>query len=100
MPEKKLSHAFGYLQPDTLASEVEPNDSNKVFLETLPRVSVEPVAELPVVVHFAPAVTTPFAAGHVHNEVAVLLVVVVPGVVLTGAVTARRWRKAVDLALR
>lgn len=92
--------AFAHLQPDSLAGEVEPDDSNKVFLETFPRVSVEPVAELPVVVHFTPAVTAPFAAGHVHNEITVLLVVVVPGMILTGAVTTRRWGKAVDLALR
>ncbi len=83
-----------------LASEVVPDDGDEIFLEALPRVAVQPVAKLTVVVHFAPAVTTPFAASHVDHEITVRLVVVETSVVGVGAVAAGSGREAVNHALR
>ncbi len=88
------------LQANVLAGKVVPNDGDKVLLEQLPGVAVEPVAELTVVVHFAPAVTAPFTASHVDHEVTVRLVVVETRQVGTGAVAAGSGREAVNHALR
>jgi hypothetical protein len=65
--------------------------------ELLPWVSVEPVAELAVVVHLSPAVTAPFASCHVDHEVTVLLLVVDIGIVTL--VSARTGWEAHNLAL-
>jgi len=46
------------------------------ILELLPQTAVQPVAQLAEVVHLAPAVATPFAAGHVDEEVPLALLVV------------------------
>ena len=66
-------------------------------LELLPRISVQAVAELPVVVHLSPAIAAPLAASHVDKEIAILLLVVYGNVI--APVAARAGRKAVDLAL-
>lgn len=83
---------------DLLTGELEPDGAEEVLLETLPPGSIEVVAQLTVVVHLSPAVTTPLTAGHVDHKVSVLLVVVdarVRALVGTGA-----RREAVDHALR
>lgn len=67
------------------------------ILELLPRISVQAVAELPVVVHLSPAIAAPLAASHVNKEIAVPLLVVYGNVV--ALIAARAGRKAVDLAL-
>jgi hypothetical protein len=43
----------------------------EAIFELLPGVTVQPVAELAVVVHLGPAVATPFAACHVDQEIPV-----------------------------
>ena len=86
------------LKFDLASCDFKPNRSQKILFEALPYVSVEVITELPEVVHLAPAVATPFASGHVHQEIPVFLVVVDAGVVpvlRTGA-----GREAVDHALR
>ena len=66
-------------------------------LEFLPRIAVQTIAELPVVVHLSPAIAAPLAASHVDKEIAISLLVVYGNVV--ALVAARAGRKAVDLAL-
>jgi len=67
------------------------------ILELLPRIPVQAVAELPVVVHLSPAIAAPLAASHVDKEIAIPLLVVYGNVI--APVAARARRKAVDLAL-
>jgi hypothetical protein len=66
-------------------------------LELLPRVAVQTVAELAVVVHLSPAIAAPLATGHVHQKVPVLLRVV--NVRVIALLAARARRKAHDLSL-
>lgn len=83
---------------DLLAGDLFPDDGNKILLEAFPRIAVQIIAELAIVVHLTPAIATPFAAGHVDEEVSVLLVVVNTSVVSVLGASARR--ESVDHALR
>jgi hypothetical protein len=85
-------------QPDLLACKLEPDYSHEFFLEQLPRVAIEKVAQLAVVVHFAPAITTPLATCHVDDEISVVFIVVYPRVIAVFRTSSRR--KAVNLPLR
>ncbi len=70
------------------------------ILEPLPWVAIQLVAQFAIVVHFCPAIPSPFASCHVDHEIAILLMVVKSRVkvsILTSAGT--RW-KGVDLSLR
>ena len=67
------------------------------ILEFLPGVAVERVAQLAIVVHFAPAISSPFASSHVDDKVAIALSVVDVGIFAVVA-TGARW-EAVDLPL-
>lgn len=75
--------------PDRIADPV---------LELLPRVPVQSVAQLSEVVHLAPAVPAPLAAGHVDKKVPVLFLVVDPGVI--AGIATGTLGEAVDPALR
>lgn len=86
-------------QLDLLAGELEPDDRNEILLEPLPRVSVEPVTELAVVVHLAPTVAAPFAACQADQEITLILLIVDVLVLGTAVrVAGSRW-ETVDLAL-
>jgi hypothetical protein len=65
--------------------------------ELLPRVAVQAVAELAVVVHLGPAVAAPFTARHVDQEIPVPLLVVDIGIVALFSACA--GREAHDLSL-
>lgn len=60
----------------------------KPTLEFLPSRSVQSVAQLPVVVHLTPTVTSPLATSHIDQEITLSLVVVDSSVIL--ATRARR----------
>lgn len=86
------------LQLDLAAGELEPDHGDQVLLEEFPGVAVEVIAQLAEVVHFAPAVSSPFASGHVDNKVSVLLVVV--NALIVAIVGASPVRETVDHPLR
>lgn len=65
--------------------------------ELLPRVAVQAVTELAVVVHLGPTIATPLTPSHVDQEVAILLLIVNANIV--AAIATCAGRKAVDLAL-
>lgn len=51
-------------------------------------------------IHFTPAIASPFAASHIDYEVAIIFVVVYPGVVQARVVRTRSRGETVDHALR
>lgn len=51
-------------------------------------------------IHLTPTIASPFAASHIDYEVAILFVVVYPGVVQASVVRARSRGETVDHALR
>lgn len=85
------------LDSNLLPGKLEPEWRDEFLFEQFPRISVQHVAELTIVVHLPPAVTTPFASSHVDKEVPLLLVVVD---LLVGAIRIAgvRW-EGVALAL-
>lgn len=89
--------AVRLLKMDLLARQLEPGGAQQILLKPLPQGPVQVVAELAVVVHLAPTIATPFAAGHIHEEVAVVLVVVEASVV--AVLGASALRETVDHAL-
>ena len=68
------------------------------ILELLPWRSVELATQLPVVVHLAPAISSPFAPCHVDYKVPIFLRVVITRVV--SVLSASAGWEAVDLPLR
>lgn len=68
------------------------------ILELLPPRTIQMIAQLSIIVHFRPAIPTPFAAGHVDHKVTIALLVM--NVLVVAFVTAGTGRKTVDHALR
>lgn len=106
-PNNRVNRRFIHLtasfkcssQLDLLAGELEPDDRNEILLKAFPRVSVEPVTELAVIVHLAPTVSAPFAPCHVDQEIALVLLIVDMLILGTAVgVASSRW-ETVDLAL-
>lgn len=67
------------------------------ILESLPRISVQPLAQPSIIIHLAPAIPSPLATSHINHEITIRLLVVndrIIALVATGA-----WWKTVDLAL-
>lgn len=83
--------------PDLLTCNLEPDHRHYFLLEQLPPCTIEVVAQLAVVVHLPPTISSPFATCHVDHEVAILLIVV--NACIISVVRACSWREAVDLAL-
>lgn len=83
---------------ELLSCNLENDDSDKVFLESFPPVPVQVIAQLAIVVHFAPAIPPPLTSGHIDQEIAVILIVMHARVVTI--VRARSRWEAVDHALR
>ena len=73
-----------------------PRRTQPVF-ELLPARPVQLVAQLAEIIHLAPAIAAPLAAGHVDDEIAVSLFVVDPRILAIVA-TSAFW-EAVDLSL-
>lgn len=86
------------LELDLLPRQLEPDNCHKILLETFPQRAVEIVAQLPIVVHFSPAVPSPLTSGHIHQEVTILLIIV--NIRVVTVLRTCTWRERVDLPLR
>src|SRR4051812_45834103 len=85
------------LDPNLLPRDFEPYHSDYLLLKQLPPRPVEIVAQLAIIVHLPPAVTAPFATCHVHDEIAIYLIIMYSSIVPIIR-TGSRW-KTVDFSL-
>jgi hypothetical protein len=92
------TYCKSFLQPDLLARELEPNDSNQILLEALPPRAIKIVAQLAIIVHLAPAIASPFAASHVHQEISFLLIIM--DIRIVSIIAASAGREGVYFSLR
>src|ERR1700722_14851073 len=79
-----------FSQPDFLARELEPDYSHEILLEALPPRAIQIVAQLTIIVHLTPAISSPLTAGHIDEEIPLFLMIMDIGIVSIVAASAGR----------
>ena len=80
-----------------MSRDLKPRLRHKLLLKQFPGISIQEIAQLPIVIHLAPAITSPLTTGHVHHEIMVLLVIM--NFLISSLIAASSGGETVDFAL-